>query len=183
MSVVEFFMTAQAWASAAAEAEHHAPSINDIWFPLANFLIYAFILVKFAFPLVRDFLRSRRYEVVSTISQASAKKQAAEALVNEYRAKLAGLETEVQSILASLRQEGERERNRVVSEAQATAVKIKEDASFLAEQEVKMARQKLREEMAELAAATARQLVERNLSSADQTRLADDFIQTIGQTR
>ncbi|TMA59489.1 MAG: ATP synthase F0 subunit B [Deltaproteobacteria bacterium] len=183
MSVVEFFMTAQAWASAAAEAEHHAPSINDIWFPLANFLIYAFILVKFAFPLVRDFLRSRRDEVVSTISQASAKKQAAEALVNEYRAKLAGLETEVQSILASLRQEGERERNRVVSEAQATAVKIKEDASFLAEQEVKMARQKLREEMAELAAATARQLVERNLSSADQTRLADDFIQTIGQTR
>ena len=183
MSVVEFFMTAQAWASAAAEAEHHAPSINDIWFPLANFLIYAFILVKFAFPLVRDFLRSRRDEVVSTISQASAKKQAAEALVNEYRAKLAGLETEVQSILASLRQEGERERNRVVSEAQATAVKIKEDASFLAEQEVKMARQKLREEMAELAAATARQLVERNLSSADQSRLADDFIQTIGQTR
>jgi F-type H+-transporting ATPase subunit b len=183
VSVVEFFMTAQAWASAAAEAEHHAPSINDIWFPLANSLIYAFILVKFAFPLVRDFLRSRRDEVVSTISQASAKKQAAEALVNEYRAKLAGLETEVQSILASLRQEGERERNRVVSEAQATAVKIKEDASFLAEQEVKMARQKLREEMAELAAATARQLVERNLSSADQTRLADDFIQTIGQTR
>jgi len=183
VSVVEFFMTAQAWASAAAEAEHHAPSINDIWFPLANFLIYAFILVKFAFPLVRDFLRSRRDEVVSTISQASAKKQAAEALVNEYRAKLAGLETEVQSILASLRQEGERERNRVVREAQATAVKIKEDASFLAEQEVKMARQKLREEMAELAAATARQLVERNLSSADQTRLADDFIQTIGQTR
>jgi F-type H+-transporting ATPase subunit b len=183
VSVVEFFMTAQAWASAAAEAEHHAPSINDIWFPLANFLIYAFILVKFAFPLVRDFLRSRRDEVVSTISQASAKKQAAEALVNEYRAKLAGLETEVKSILASLRQEGERERNRVVSEAQATAVKIKEDASFLAEQEVKMARQKLREEMAELAAATARQLVERNLSSADQTRLADDFIQTIGQPR
>jgi len=183
VSVVEFFMTAQAWASAAAEAEHHAPSINDIWFPLANFLIYAFILVKFAFPLVRDFLRSRRDEVVSTISQASAKKQAAEALVNEYRAKLAGLETEVQSILASLRQEGERERNKVVSEALATAVKIKEDASFLAEQEVKMARQNIREEMAELAAATARQLVERNLSSADQIRLADDFIQTIGQTR
>jgi F-type H+-transporting ATPase subunit b len=183
VSVVEFFMTAQAWASAAAEAEHHAPSINDIWFPLANFLIYAFILVKFAFPLVRDFLKSRRDDVASTLSQASAKKQAAEALVNEYRAKLAGLDTEVQSILASLRQEGEREKNKLVSEAQATAVKIKEDANFLADQEVKMARQKLREEMAELAAATARQLVERNLSGADQNRLVDDFIQTIGQSR
>ena len=92
MSVLEFFTAAQAYASAAAEAEHHAPSINDIWFPLANFLIYAFIIVKFAFPLIRDFLKSRHDEVVSTISQAAAKKQAAEALVNEYRAKLSGLD-------------------------------------------------------------------------------------------
>lgn len=183
MSVLEFFTTAQAYASAAAEAEHHAPSINDIWFPLANFLIYAFIIVKFAFPLIRDFLKSRHDEVVSTVSQAAAKKQAAEALVNEYRAKLSGLDREVQSIHASLREEGEREKNRLVRESQTTAVKIQEDANFLAEQEVKMARQKLREEMADQAEATARQLIERNLSGADQNRLVDDFIHTIGQSR
>ena len=183
MSVLEFFTTAEAWAVAAAEAEHHAPSINDIWFPLANFLIYAFIIVKFALPLVRDFLKARHEEVVGKIKQAAAKKQAAEALVNEYRVKLSGFDKEVQSMHAALREDGEREKNKLIREAQATAVKIKEDTSFLADQEVKMARQKLREEMAELAAATARQLVERNLSSADQSRLADDFIQTIGQTR
>jgi F-type H+-transporting ATPase subunit b len=183
VSVLEFFTTAQAYASAAAEAEHHAPSINDIWFPLGNFLIYAFIIVKFAFPLIRDFLKSRHDEVVSTISQASARKQAAEALVNEYRAKLSGLDREVQSILDSLRDEGQREKSKVVREAEARAVKIQEDAHFLAEQEVKMARQKLREEMADQAEATARQLIERNLSGADQNRLADDFIHTIGQSR
>jgi F-type H+-transporting ATPase subunit b len=183
VSVLEFFTTAQAYASAAAEAEHHAPSINDIWFPLANFLIYAFIIVKFAFPLIRDFLKSRHDEVVSTIAQASAKKQAAEALVNEYRAKLSGLDREVQSILASLRDEGQREKSKVVREAEATAVKIQEDAHFLAEQEVKMARQKLREEIADQAEATARQLIDRNLSGADQNRLVDDFIHTIGQSQ
>jgi F-type H+-transporting ATPase subunit b len=183
VSVLEFFTTAQAYASAAAEAEHHAPSINDIWFPLANFLIYAFIIVKFAFPLIRDFLKSRHDEVVSTISQASARKQAAEALVNEYRAKLSGLDREVQSILDSLRDEGQREKSKVVREAEARAVKIQEDAYFLAEQEVKMARQKLREEMADQAEATARHLIERNLSGADQNRLVDDFIHTIGQSR
>ena len=63
------------------------------------------------------------------------------------------------------------------------AIKIQEDANFLAEQEVKMARQKLREEMADQAEATARQLIERNLSGADQNRLVDDFIRTIGQSR
>lgn len=181
--ILQLFTTAQAWASAAAGAEHHAPSINDIWFPLANFLIYAFIIVKFALPLVRDFLKSRREEIVTTLAQASAKKEAAEALVREYKGKLAGLDREIQSIQASLREEGEREKAKLVSEAQAIAAKIKEDANFLADQEVKMARQKIREEMADQAEATARAVVQRNLSAADQNRLVQDFIQNIGQAR
>lgn len=181
--MIDLFPTAQAWASAAAEAEHHAPSINDLWFPLANFLIYAFILVKYALPLVRDFLRSRHDEVVAKVKQASAKKQAAEALVIEYKAKLLGLDKEVQAIQAELREEGERERIKLMSEAQAMALKIKDDTNFLANQEVRSARQKVREEMAERAETTARQLIERNISGADQSRLADDFIQSIGQTR
>jgi len=37
--------------------------------------------------------------------------------------------------------------------------------------------------MADQAEATARQLIERNLSGADQNRLVDDFIHTIGQSR
>jgi F-type H+-transporting ATPase subunit b len=183
MTVADFFSTAQAYASAAAEAEHHAPSINDIWFPLINFLIYAFIIVKFALPLIRDFLKTRREEIVVKIAEASAKKQAAEALVRDYRSRLAGLGKEVQSLQAALREDGEREKSRLVSEAQATAVKITQDANFLADQEVKTARQKLREDMADEAEATARQLIERNISAADQTRLADDFVRSVGQTR
>jgi F-type H+-transporting ATPase subunit b len=183
VSVVELFFTAQAWASTAAEAEHHAPSITDVGWPLANFIIYAFIIVKFAFPLARDFIKTHREEVLSTITQASARKQAAEALVSEYKTKLAGLDKEIQSIRASLRDEGEREKSKLLSEAQALAVRIKEDARFLADQEVKVARQKLRQEMANLAEATARELVQRNLSGADQSRLVHDFIQSIGQSR
>jgi F-type H+-transporting ATPase subunit b len=183
MTVADIFSTAQAYASAAAEGKHHAPSINDIWFPLVNFIIYAFIIVKFAFPLIRDFLKTRREEVVAKIAQASAKKQAAEALVREYRSKLAGLGKEVQALQAALRQEGEREKSRLISDALATAVKIKEDANFLSDQELRTARQKLREEMANAAEATARQLIERNISAADQNRLVDDFVRTLGQAR
>lgn len=183
MTLVDLFATAQAFASEAAGAEHHAPSINDIWFPLANFLIYAFIIVKFALPPIRDFLKSRRAHVVTALEQSSAKKRAAEALVSEYRAKLAGAEKEIQSIHASLRDEGEREKAKLVSEAQTTAAKIRQDADFLADQEVKMARRHLREEMAAEAEAAARQLVTRNLTGADQSRLIDDFIQTIGSSR
>ena len=185
VSIFDFFTTAQLWAAEAAEhgAEHHAPSIGDIWLPLGNFLIYAFIIAKFALPLVRDFLKTRREEVVSTIAQASAKKQAAEAFVGDYQAKIAGLDQQIQIMQATLRDEGEREKTRLVSEAQSLALKIKEDAQFLAYQEVKIARQQLRQEMADQAEAAARQLVERNLSAADHNRLAEEFIHSIGQTR
>jgi F-type H+-transporting ATPase subunit b len=181
VSLLELFSTAQAWA--AGGAEHHAPPISDVIFPTLNFLIYAFIIVKFAVPLVRSFLRSRREEVISVITQASAKKQQAEALVREYRTKLAGLEKEVASIEASWRDEAEREKAKLLSEAQGLAAKIKEDAQFLADQEVKIARQSIRLEMANQAEAMAEELVQRHLSPADQSRLAAEFIQHIGQAR
>ena len=175
------FTVAQAWA--AGGAEHHAPSITEVIFPALNFLIYAFIIIKFALPPVRSFLKNRRDEVVATMAQASAKKAAAQALVDEYKAKLAALDQQVRSLQATLRDEGERDKAKLVGEANAMAVKIKADASILADQEVKMARQKIREDMAIQAEATARALLQRNLSVDDQNRLADEFIQSIGQAR
>lgn len=179
--ILSLLATAEAWA--AGGGGHHAPSIHDIWFPLGNFLIYLFIIIKYALPAVRNFLKSRREEVVASIAQASAKKQAAEALVNEYKAKLAGSDKEIQALQASLRDEGEREKSKLLSDAQTLSVKIKEDANFLADQEVKMARQKIREEMANDAESSARRLIQSHLSSADQNKLVDDFIQSIGQVR
>ena len=175
------FTIAQAWA--AGGAEHHVPAISEVIFPALNFLIYAFIIIKFALPPVRSFLQNRRDQVVATMAQASAKKAAAQALVDEYKAKLAALDQQVRSLQATLRQEGERDKAKLVGEANAMAVKIKADASILADQEVKMARQKIREDMAIQAEATARALLQRNLSVDDQNRLADEFIQSIGQAR
>jgi F-type H+-transporting ATPase subunit b len=97
--------------------------------------------------------------------------------------KITGLDKETQTIQAALREEGEREKTRLVSEAHTLAAKIKEDALFLADQEVKVARQNLRQEMAEQAEAAARDLVRQNLSPADQMRLAEECIQNIGQAR
>jgi F-type H+-transporting ATPase subunit b len=182
LSLFDLFITTQAWASA-AEAEHHAPSINDIWLPLGNFLIFAFIIIRYAFPPVRNFLQSRHDEVLAAINQAATKKQQAEAVVKDYRARLARLHQEVESIQAALRDEGEREKTKLLRDAETLAAKIKEDAHFLADQEVKVARQKIRLEMARQAEATARELVQRNLSAADQGRLLEDFIQSIGQVR
>lgn len=182
MSLFELFFTAQAWASSAA-GEQHGPSIHEIWFPLGNFLIFAFIIARYALPPVRAFLQSRRAEVLATVEESAAKKHQAEVFVAEYRGRLANLDKEIAALQASLRDDGERAKEKLLDEALRLAAKIQEDARFLADQEVKMARQKVREEMAGRAEAAARELVQRNLSPADQGRLVDDFIQHIGQAR
>jgi F-type H+-transporting ATPase subunit b len=182
VTLSDLFAVTAAWASA-AEAEHHAPSFNDIWFPVVNFLIFAFIIKRFAVPLLRDYLRSRREEVVSTLETAAESKRRASALVQDYRWRLAHLDEQVQSIQSALRAEGEREGAKLLQDAEASARKIKADASFLAEQEVKMARQQLREEIAAQAAGEARELIQRNMSPADQSRLFEQFIQNIGQAK
>lgn len=183
MSPLELFGPARAWASVAAGAEHHAPPVTDIIYPAINFLIYLAVLYYFALPLVRDFLRSRRRAIVESIAEASRKKRQAEALVEEYRAKLAGVEREAREIQEALRADGENEKAKLLSAAQEHAAKIRQDAQFLADQEVKMARHQLRREMAEEAEATALELLRKNISAADQSRLAGEFIQEIGQAR
>ena len=182
MNLFEVIGAASAWASTPG-VEHHAPSINDIWFPLGNFLIFTYIIVRYALPPLRDFLRSRRREMLATLKEASAKKQQAEALVQDYQRRLARLDEEVRSIQEEFRVEAEREKTKLLGEGQTAAAKIKEDAWFLAEQEVKVARQRIREEMASQAAAMARELIQRHLSSTDQTRLVQEFVQRIGEAR
>jgi F-type H+-transporting ATPase subunit b len=181
VSALNLFTIASAWA--AGGGEHQTPTIDEVIFPAINFIIYAAVLYYFALPALRSFLRSRREEVVSTMAQASEKKRQAEALVGEYRAKLAGADQEIRSLQASLRDEGEAEKSKLLKEAQALATKIGDDARFLAEQEAKAARQKIREDMASRAESTARDLVQKHISAADQARLAQEFIQQIGQAR
>jgi len=132
---------------------------------------------------VRDFLRSRRNEILSSIQEAAESKQRAAAVVEDYKARLARLDQEVQAIHATLRAEGEREKARLLEEADALARKIKEDARFLADQEVKIARQEIREEIAAQAERAARELIQRNFTPTDQDHLTEEFIRGIGQNR
>lgn len=179
MNGFDLFNTAQAWAAGGA-AGHHEPSVGEIIFPAINFVIYAAVLYYFGIPLLRSFLGSRREEIVTSMAHAAAKKQRAEAVVRDYRAKLAGLDQEAQSIQAMLRREGEAERTRLLEDARSVAAKIREDAHFLADVEVKTARQAIIAEMAREAETRARALVQQNLSPADQSRLVREFIQQIG---
>jgi len=105
VNFLDLFRLGEVWA-ASTSGEHHAPSINQIWFPLVNFLIFAFLIKIYVLPLVRNYLRSRRAEVLDAIKAAAANKQRAEALVQDYKARLARLNEESLAILQGVHELG-----------------------------------------------------------------------------
>ena len=166
-----------AWAATAAGT--HTPSITELLFPLINFLIFAYLVKRFGLPLVKKHLEQRREGLIGAVVTAQEAKGEAERYVRKYRELLEVLDNECERIREGLRAEGERERRRIVAEAEESAAKLKADADFLAEQEVKMARQQIGGEMALLAEAAAERVILQHLAAADQDRMVESFSRQI----
>jgi F-type H+-transporting ATPase subunit b len=163
--------------------EHHAAPISQIIYPAINFLIFVYLLKRFALPPVMAFLRGRRESIVKTVAEAAEEKLRAEAIVLDYRERLARLDHETQKIQSELRAEGERDKARMLREAEELATKIKADANFQVEQDLKAARYRLRGEIARLAREAAESLLRARFTEADEKRLLEEFVGKLGELR
>lgn len=180
MSLPAALFSSLAWAAPAVEAEEHAASVGELIFPLVNFLIFLYLIKRFVLPLARDYFKSRREGIAQSIREADEAKQRADALVRDYKNRLAKLTEEIRSIREALRAEGEREKAKLLAEAGEIAQRIQADADFLADQEVRLARQELRREIVAAARAAAEQLIQQNLTAADQKRMVAEFLSEVG---
>lgn len=181
MRLLLLFSLAQLWAAPSAGVEVHAASVTQVIFPLINFLIFLYLVKRFLFPFIKDHLRSRREEILRSVKEADEGRERAEAMVRDYRDRLARLDEETKKIRETLHAEGEREKIKLLAEAEELATKIRADADFLAQQELKVAQQRMREEIARIAQTAAEQAVQRHLTSADQRRLVEGFLQEVGR--
>lgn len=178
MSIIEFFFLPVAFA-ASSGAEGHSSPIVELIFPLVNFLIFGYLVRRFGIPPILQYLRVRREKIVNAVNTAAEAKSEAERYVQQYQDLLGRLQAEGERIKAEFRAEAERERERILAAAEDTAAKLKADAAFLAEQEVKIARHQVRVWLADAAQAAAAKAVHDHLTPDDQTRLVDDFTQQI----
>ncbi len=174
---------AEAWASATPGAAGHAPSMMSLIFPVINFLIFMFLIYRFALPPARRYLVARRDEILGAVSSANESKNKADSVLRSYRGRLASADDETKILLETLRAEGEREKAKILREAEELASKIRADADFVSQQEIKVARQQIREEIARIAQGAAENAIRANLRAADQERLVEQFLQGIEGVR
>lgn len=155
--------------------------LKDFLYRCFNFALMVGLLAYFVTRPIRKGLKGRREEIEKTLAEAEAAKAAAEAKHREYSEKLARATEEIAGIAASIRREGEMERDKILAAAKELASKIELEADNKAAGVVAKARAELREEAARLAVDLAETLLRKQVSGDDQKRLVSEYMQKVGE--
>jgi F-type H+-transporting ATPase subunit b len=184
------FFVAVAWAAplvalANEEAEAHGGHGEHGWDKtaiLASLINFVVLLCLFSY-LFRDklnaFLKERKASVEQQLTEAARLKAEAEAKHKEYSERLAKLDQELDQIRKDMIAAGVKERDRIVAEAEQKAARLRREAEFIIEQQVKQLRSDLTREAAEAAIGAAEQLLAKATTSYDHQRLAQEYLASL----
>jgi F-type H+-transporting ATPase subunit b len=146
---------------------------------LMNFGVLAVALILLLKKPVAKALNARIDGIREQLEELEAKKGEAEKQLAEYNEKLALLDKEAESIVANYIRQGEEAKGRIIEEAKATADKLEEQAKRAIEHEFKQAKEKLKAEVAEQALAHAEELIKAKITSEDQEKLVDEYLEKV----
>jgi F-type H+-transporting ATPase subunit b len=178
---VYFFLTLFVFvpSSFATEAEHGGNTLMDWVWRIVNFAILLIVLIKFLKKPLKEYLKQRKELIEKSIKEAQEAKELALKALSEVEERLKLKDKEVQEILASARSSGERERDRLMEEADRLKEKILEHAKINIDFEVKKAKQAIKDEAAAAAIKLAEEKIKSKITKDDQERLLKESLKLI----
>lgn len=171
-----FAMAGIASASSGGESKHWS---NNDWFRVMNFVVLVGALFFVAKKPVADALNGRIEDIKNNLDDLESKKEQAERTLAEYEKKIATMEDEAAKILSQYEEQGEAAKKRILDAAAASADKLKEQAKRNIEHEFQSAKQQLQAEVMTKALEKAEELVKKSISSEDQDRLVDEYLEKV----
>ncbi|NOX25329.1 MAG: F0F1 ATP synthase subunit B [Deltaproteobacteria bacterium] len=157
----------------------HTRLVNFGW-RCMNFAALVVIMVKYVIPPIGKILSDRRMAIVNQFEDLHERRTEVEKSYKECEVKLSGIGQEVDNILKTARTQAEEEKARIIGDAKRSAEDIKRKAVASVHNELSKAKQKLREDVAEQAAALAADIIRKNFSEADQTKMVEDYLEQVG---
>ena len=178
-------MVGLALASEAAHGGHEGVSpakLSELLWRTVNFVVFAAILIKLVAKPAKNFFGKRSEEIAESLEDLEAKKAAATAALKEAEARLAEVASEREAIIKMYMAEGETEKAKILDKANEVAARLKEMAALTIQQEVRKATQSLREEVADLSAQMAEDLIKEKSTFADQQGLVEEYLKKVVET-
>ena len=146
---------------------------------LINFAVFAWVVWRFGRKPLAESLRKRKDHILHDMDAAQKMKADAEKRLAEYEERLSKIDQEIERIRRDFREQGERDKARIVKEATEKRELMLKDAAFMIEQEAKQLRVTLLQETVDGAIRAAEESLRKRIGADDDQRLGETFLQQL----
>ena len=146
---------------------------------IINFILFAYVVVRFGKKPLQEGLKNRKQTIMKDIDAATKMKDEAAKRLEKYENKLKHIDDEIERIKKDFREQGERDKERILAEAREKRDRMLKDAQFMIEQEVKQMRTHLMQETVEAAMKAAEELLTSKVSASDHDQMAEDYLKQL----
>jgi len=164
----------------AFEASLTPERLKDLGWRFMNFIALVIILVKFLKKPLADGLAARQKTITDEITALQDRKVEVEKNYRECEAKLAGIDEQVEAILANAKSQGEALKTRLIEDGARAAEDMKRKAEMAIQYELSEARSRLQEEIVDQATLMAEELIKSNLQESDQNAIVEGYLEKVG---
>ncbi len=169
-------LTAVAFASGGEGGEAHGLPWANYGFRILNFIVFIFLIYKFAGAKAAAFFGGRRAQIKKDLEDLAARKIEAEKKLKDVETGIRNLEQEKAAILAEAKTQGEAIKVAIIEKAHKDAEAMKAQAVTSAENEARAAFDRVRGEIADQVIEKATQIVREKLTAQDHERLVDEYL-------
>jgi F-type H+-transporting ATPase subunit b len=153
----------------------------EFWGSVVNFALLVIVIVRMGKKPVDAFLTSRREGIERGISEAAEVKRAAEQAFNTYTERMKSLDAELAKLRKDVAEAAERDRARIVAEANDSVARLKAETDALVQRQAEQLEAQIRREIVAAAAQAAEKAARELTTPEDQQRLAEAFVRELGQ--
>jgi F-type H+-transporting ATPase subunit b len=170
------------FASTAIAQEEHGggglltPQGGLMLWTIAVFLVFFFILTRFAFKPLLAAVEAREASLQAALDKARQDREQAAALLDEQRKQIEAARTEAQRYIADGRATADKMRAEMLEQTRTQQQEMLERARRDIENEKSLAIAALRREAVDLALAGASKVIERNLDDVTNRKLVENFL-------
>ena len=147
---------------------------------ICNLFLQMFLVKVFFLDKIKAILDARREAADKEITDAKAAKEEAMVIKATYEQNMLESKAKAEKILQSAQQTAALRGDQIISDAQKTAVAMKQKAEAEIALEKKRVLNDAKNEISEIAMAIATKVVGRELTEADHAKMVDSFIDELG---
>ncbi|MBW2432653.1 MAG: hypothetical protein JRF36_03555 [Deltaproteobacteria bacterium] len=162
----------------AAETTSGWRSTFDLVMRWVNFVIIAFILVKFGRKPIKDFLSNRREKIDQQIKKYEQQKEAAEEKIKEANQMLKDSAARFEKIKTRIIEDGEKKKQQIIEDARQESMILLAGTRQKIEYQIVEAKNLIRSEMIESAIALAEKRLPEEITAVDEQKLIDHFMES-----